>query len=166
VILPVLLAAAAAASLSFEGISLGDDINKIVAAHAGHATLTALGPAWTWRRSDGGAMMVAGDKNGKVALVDFVTDEGEDGDIALPGTKTFRIQGTHTDLAQALDESSATECALNYSSGFCGAFPLPGGTELVTQFESNDGQLHRATWASPETLSKLLILPPVVPLAT
>jgi hypothetical protein len=159
VILPFLLAAAAAASLTFDGIAMGDDVNKIVAAHPGHATLTALGPAWSWRRGDGGTMLVAGDKAGKVAIVDFSADEAEAGSIALPGAGPFDIQGTHNDLARALDLTSVTECATNYAGGFCGAFPLPDSTEMVVQFESNDGQLHRATWATPAMLSRLLLLP-------
>ena len=76
-ILACLLAAAAAASLTFDGVAMGDDVNKIVAAHPGRATLTALGPAWSWRRDGGGTMLVAGDAKGKVAIVDFSADESK-----------------------------------------------------------------------------------------
>ena len=37
---------------------------------------------------------------------------------------------------------------------------MSGDTELVVQFESNGGQLHRATWATPAILSKLQLIAP------
>jgi hypothetical protein len=160
VILPLLLAAAA--SLTFDGIALGDDAAAIAAAHTGHATFTALGPAFTWRRDGGGTMMIAGDARGKVAVVDFSADPGEEGAISLPQAGSFDLQASHVTLEKALEEPALSECAPNYSGGFCGAFALSGETELVVQFESNGGQLHRATWATPAILSKLQLIAPAI----
>jgi hypothetical protein len=162
VILPLVLAAAtAAAPLTFEGIAMGDDATKIAAAHAGHSTFTALGPAWTWRREGGGTMLVASDLKGKVTVVDFSADQGEDGSVSLPLAGPFGIQDTHGNLASAVG-GATSECQPNYSGGFCGVYSLAGGTAIVAQFENNDGQLHRATWATPATLTKLLVLPPAI----
>jgi hypothetical protein len=158
VILPFFLAAAAA-SLTFEGIALGANAAKIAASHAGHATYTALGPAFTWRREGGGTMMIAGDAQGNVALVDFAADQGEEGTIALPQAGSFDLQASHAALDKVLG-APASECAPNYAGGYCGVFGLSGDTELVVQFEGNGGQLHRATWATPAILSKLLLLRP------
>jgi hypothetical protein len=158
VILPLLLAAA---SLTFDGIALGDDAAKIAAAHAGHATFTALGPAYTWRRDGGGTMMIAGDAQGKVAVVDFVADQGEEGALELPQAGSFDLQASNVALEKALDEPALSECTPNYSGGYCGAFAL-GATELVVQFETNGGQLHRATWATPAILSKLQLIAPAI----
>lgn len=157
-ILPLLLAAA---SLTFDGIALGDDVAKVAAAHAGHATFTALGPAYTWRRDGGGTMMVAGDVRGKVAVVDFVADQGEEGAIALPRAGSFDLQASRVALESALGEPALSECTPNYSGGYCGAFSV-ADAELVVQFESNDGQLHRATWATPAILSKLQLIAPAI----
>jgi hypothetical protein len=160
VILPLLLAAAA--SLAFDGIALGDDAAAIAATHAGHSTFTALGPAFTWRREGGGTMMIAGDARGKVAVVDFAADQGEEGTIALPQAGSFDLQASHVALEKALGEPALSECAPNYSGGYCGAFALSGETEIVVQFESNGGQLHRATWATPAILSKLQLIAPTI----
>lgn len=162
-ILPFLLATAAAASLSFEGVALGDDAAKIAAAHNGHATFTALGPGWSWRRAGGGTMLIAGDAHGKVAVVDFAADQGESDDVALPGSGSFGVQDTQVSLEAALGAPPAATCAADYSMGFCGAFALKDGTEIVVQFEGpGHGQLHRATWGTPAILSKLKVLPPAI----
>jgi hypothetical protein len=154
------MVAAAAASLTFEGIALGGDAAKIAAAHAGRATYTALGPAFTWRREGGGTMMVAGDAQGKVAVVDFAADRGEEGTISLPQAGSFDLEASHVALEKALGGPALSECPPNYSSGYCGVFGLSGDTEMVVQFESNDGALHRATWATPAILAKLQLVAP------
>ena len=154
------MVAAAAASLTFDGIALGQDAAKVAAAHSGRATYTALGPAFTWRREGGGTMMVAGDAQGKVAVVDFAADGGEDGTISLPQAGSFDVRASHSALEKALGAPAVSECAPNYAGGFCGVFGLSGDTELVVQFENNGGQLHRATWATPAILSKLQLLKP------
>jgi hypothetical protein len=107
-------------------------------------------------------MMIAGDAKGKIAVVDFSADQGEDGTVSLPGADAFGVQGTHVNLESALGTTPIAQCTPNYSGGYCGGFALTGGTELVVQFESNDGQLHRATWATPAVLTRLLVLPPPV----
>jgi hypothetical protein len=159
----LVLAAATAGSLSFEGISLGDDAAKIGAAHAARATFTALGPGWSWRREGGGTMLIAGDAKGKIAVVDFAADQGESDAISLPGIPSFDVQDSHGALEKALGTSPVATCPSAYSGGFCGAFALAGDTELAVQFEGpGDGQLHRATWATAAILSKLQVLPPTV----
>ena len=152
-ILPFLLAAAA--SLSFEGIALGDDAAEIAAAHAGRATFTALGPGFTWRREGGGTMMIAGDARGKVAVVDFAADQGEEGAISLPQAGSFDVQASHVALEKALGAPASPSARRTTPADICGVFASSGETELVVQFESNGGQLHRATWATPAILSKL-----------
>ena len=161
-ILPLLLAAAAAASLAFDGIALGDDAAKIATAHAARATFTSLGPGWSWRRAGGGTMLIAGDAQGKVAVVDFAADQGESDAISLPGTASFGVQDSHGELEKALGAPPIATCAANFAGGFCGVFALAGDTQMVVQFETGDGQLHRATWATPAVLAKLALLQPTV----
>lgn len=83
-ILPFVVAAAA--SLTFEGIALGQDVAKIAAAHSGRATYTALGPAFV------------GDAHGKVAVVDFAADRGDEGIVELPQAGAFDLRASHAKL--------------------------------------------------------------------
>jgi len=158
-----LLLAASGAALSFDGIALGDDAAAIGKAHAALSTFTALGPAWSWRRAGGGTMMISSDATGKVALVDFVADEGEEDAVALPVAGAFDVRATHTALETALGAQPVQTCMPAFSDGYCGAFALRGGSELVAQFETNDGQLHRATWSSAAALRRLHVLPAATP---
>jgi hypothetical protein len=161
-ILPVLVAAAAV-SLTFDGIALGDDAAKIAAAHGAHSTFTALGPAWSWRRDGGGTLLIAGDAKGKVEAVDFDADPNESDAIDLPGAGSFEVQGSHVAFEKAIGAPADSTCPTIYAGGFCGSFALAGGTAIVVQFEGpGDGQLHRATWATPDILSKLQVIPPEV----
>jgi len=153
----------AAAPLSFEGIALGDDAAKIAAAHQGTRTFTALGPAFSWHRRGGGTLMIASDAAGKVVLVDFVPDRGEEDAVALPGAGDFGVLSSRVDLAASIGPPVAA-CRAQYLFGSCGVYALAGGSELVAQFEGpGDGSLVRATWAEAATILRLRIAPPASP---
>ena len=108
-------------------------------------------------------MMIAGDKTGKIVVVDFAADPSEADTIALPNAGSFGVQSSYVTLEKALGGPPQTTCGANYSLGFCGTFAMSDGTAMIVQFEGpGDGQLHRATWATPETLSILKVVQPTV----
>jgi len=83
--------------------------------------------------------------------------------VALPLAGAYEVQAPHAALEKTLAAEPAVPCAPVFADAYCGSFALPDGSELVAQFETNDGQLHRATWSTLASLQRIRVLPSATP---
>ncbi len=134
-----------ATATTLAGVSLGDSLDAVIAAHSeAKQGRTSQGLILTWRRPEG-TLTASLDATGRITRIDFSADDSKDDSIDLPCIGQFPIQDSHVNLGVALEQSRCASV-----SGSDSAYELNDGSVVTVTFEGpGDGPLREAVWSGP-----------------